>query len=93
MVIIVSLKPSCDGYAREIKENLQKEGFRVNIDSRNETLGKRIREAETAKIPFVLVIGEREVQQRVVSVRKKSAGDQGSIKIEDFIDNLKKEIA
>ena len=91
-VTVISLKPSCDGYAREIKESLQKEGFRVNIDSRNETLSKRIREAETAKIPFVLVIGEREAQQKVVSVRKKSAGDQGSIKIEDFIDNLKKEI-
>ena len=89
--IIIPIRPSCEEYAKQVKENLQKEGFRVNIDNRNETLNKRIREAETDKIPFVLVIGDREVKQKTVSVRKKSAGDQGAMTIEELINNLKRE--
>ncbi|MBL7131722.1 MAG: threonine--tRNA ligase [Candidatus Omnitrophica bacterium] len=89
--IVIPIKPSCEEYANTVKEDLQKEGFRVNIDNRNETLNKRIREAETDKIPFVLVIGDREVKQKTVSVRKKSAGDQGAMTIEELINNLKRE--
>jgi len=91
-VMVIPLKSSCEEYAKEVRGNLQKEGFRVNIDNRNETLDKRIRAAEIEKIPFVLVIGERELKQKTVSVRKKSAGSQGVMNLEEFINNLKQEI-
>jgi len=90
--IIIPIKPSCEEYAKVVKEDLQKEGFRVNIDNRNETLNKRIREAEMDKVPLVLVIGEREAKDKTVSVRRKLTGDQGVMDIKGLINSLKQEI-
>jgi threonyl-tRNA synthetase len=59
-------------------------GLRVEIDSRDEKLGKRIRDAQLQKVPYMIVIGDKEVESRVVAVRERSKGDLGSMSLEEF---------
>ncbi|MBU2540296.1 MAG: threonine--tRNA ligase [Candidatus Omnitrophica bacterium] len=91
-VIILPLKDALNEYCQKLKQRLIKEKLRVEIDLSNQTLGKKIRQAEKARIPYILVIGEKECNKNVVSVRKRSIGDQGTMKIEDFIEKAKMDI-
>ena len=79
-------------YANEVKEKLSNYGIRVEVDGRNEKIGKKIREAQLEKVPYSLIVGDNEVASGSVSVRKRSVGDIGSQKLEEFIDNILKEI-
>jgi len=79
-------------YAQKIKEKLEKEGLRVGPLDANETLGKRIREAEMMKVPYVLVVGEREEKADEVNIRHYRRGQEGSSKTDVLIAKLKKEI-
>ena len=79
-------------YAREVKEKLSKVGIRVEIDDRNEKIGKKIREAQLDKVPYSLIVGDNEVKDGTVSVRKRSVGDQGSVALDEFIKNILVEI-
>ncbi|HEX7586595.1 MAG TPA: threonine--tRNA ligase [Patescibacteria group bacterium] len=79
-------------YAQEVLKKLVASGIRAEIDATNESLGKRIRNGEKQKIPYMLVVGEKEMQVESVAVRSRK-GDEGMIKLEDFIERLKKEIA
>ena len=72
-------------YCKEIQEKLQAEGIRVKFDDRNEKVGYKIREAQMQKIPFMLVIGDKEKESEQVAVRSREDGDIGSMKLEDFI--------
>ena len=91
-VLVVPIKDAHVDYAEKCKCALQKEGLRVELDRRNETLDKRIRSAELNKIPYVLVVGDREAQSGKVCVRKRKAGDQGSVSLEAFLEEAKKKI-
>ncbi len=91
-VIIISIGPGASEYCGKLMKRLANKGVRVKLDNRNETLNKRIRESELEKIPYVLVIGEREAKTDTVSVRKKGKGDTGAIGIDDFISKLETEI-
>ena len=71
-------------YAREVASVLKGAKMRVEIDDRNEKLNARIRDAQMAKVPFMLVVGEREAASRSVSVRRRDAGDTGTIALDDF---------
>ena len=66
--------------------------FRISIDSKNEKIGKKIREAQLNKVPYMLILGQKEVENNVISVRSRDKGDLGSISLEDFVENLKIEI-
>lgn len=88
-VLIIPIKDSVAEYAQQVKAELEKNGFRVEVDSRSETLDKRIRNAEIERVPYCLVVGEREAKQGMVSVRKKGEGDKGAKSLEDFITELK----
>ena len=79
-------------YASIVKENLQKQDIRVDIDSNNETLNKKIRQAQNEKIPYMLIIGQKEQQNNTISVRSRAGGDQGALGIEDFLEKIKREI-
>ena len=79
-------------YALEVKKQLEDAGVRVEIDQRSETLDKKIRNAEVNKIPYCLVLGPREAQNKQVSVRKKGAGDQGAMPLDEFIQALKTQV-
>jgi len=90
-VVLIPIRNQHHAFAEQVKEDLQKEDLRVIIDNRNESLNKRIREATVNKIPYILIIGDKEVQSKNVSVRKRVDGDQGSMAIKDFIAQIKKE--
>lgn len=79
-------------YARKIQDRLLAENLRVEVDIRNEKIGYKIREAEVQKIPYMLVIGEQEVQGQQVAVRQKSKGDLGKMGMEQFIQIVKQHI-
>lgn len=91
-VIILPIKELHQGYALEVQRILQKDDVRSEIDSRNETLDKKIRQAELARVPYILVIGEREVKEGAIAVRRKGEGDIGVLPIEEFRKRLNKEI-
>ncbi|MDO8504499.1 MAG: threonine--tRNA ligase [Candidatus Liptonbacteria bacterium] len=79
-------------YGEKIKSGLQAEGIRVELGEANETLGKRIREAELKKIPYVLVVGEKEEMDGTVSVRHYKRGQEGTVKTDALIKKLTEEI-
>ncbi|MBI5747184.1 MAG: threonine--tRNA ligase [Nitrospirae bacterium] len=79
-------------YSKEITERLRRAGIRSSLDDRNEKVGLKIREATLNKIPYMLIIGAREVKDNTVSIRKRSGEDLGVKKIEEIIDILKSEI-
>ncbi len=91
-VLLIPLKDTVYAYARQVKEKLEKNNIRVDIDLRNETLDKRIRNAELEKIPYCLILGEREAKQGQVSVRKKGSGDRGVVTLDNFIEQLNQQI-
>lgn len=78
-------------YAREIEEQLVSAGVRVELDDRNEKFGLKIREAEMKKIPYMVVIGDKELADQSIAIRKRKAGDLGVMNIQEFIQHLKKE--
>ena len=80
-------------YAKELNDKMFALGLRVYLDDRNEKIGYKIREAQVQKIPYMLVIGDKEVEEGAVAVRRRSEGDLGAMKADDFITMLQKEIA
>lgn len=91
-VRVLSLTQNQIKYAEEITEALTKEEIRVELDSRNEKIGFKIREAQVNKIPFMLVIGDREIQNGTVSVRKRKEKKTEIMSIQDFLSKLNEEI-
>ncbi len=91
-VLVVPIKETHLAYAEKCKLMLQEHGIRVEVDHRNETLDKRIRNAELNKIPYVLVVGDREANSGSVCVRKRKTGDQGGVSLENFLAEAKKKI-
>ena len=80
-------------YAETVKERLRTEGLRVDLDARQEKIGSKIREAQLQKVPYMLVIGDRESAEGTVSVRTRAGGDQGASPIDAFIASAREEIA
>jgi len=87
-VLLIPIKETVLAYAQGVKSKLASQNIRVEMDLRNETLDKKIRNAEINKIPYCLILGDREAKQQQVSVRKKGSGDQGAIALEEFMGNL-----
>ena len=85
---ILTVKSSFKDYALQIKEILEKEEFRVELDLRDETLSRKIREAELEKVPYIIVVGEKEEKENVISLRKENK-DLGKKRLEEFIKELK----
>ena len=79
-------------YAKELNDKMFALGLRVYLDDRNEKIGYKIREAQVQKIPYMLVVGDKEVEEGAVAVRRRSEGDLGAMKADDFIAMLQKEI-
>ena len=79
-------------YAEKVKAALDAENIRAEVDTRSEKIGYKIREAQKNKIPYMLVVGQKEEEDGVVSVRSRFKGDEGQASLESFIENIKKEI-
>ena len=79
-------------YASQVAEKLSSNGIRVELDDRQEKIGYKIREAQLSKVPYMLIIGEKEVQANAVGVRARKEGDIGAMPIDEFISKLQEEI-
>jgi threonyl-tRNA synthetase len=79
-------------YCEQIKSKLQQSGLRVELDGRNEKVNQKIREAEHLKIPYMLVIGKKEVEKGNLSLRQHGKGDLGQLGLEEFISRARKEV-
>ena len=91
-VKIIPIADAHKEYAETIKNKLKQSGIRVKLDDRQEKVGYKIREAELEKIPYMFVIGEKEVDNKQVAVRNKKNGDIGTFEIEEIVSKLKSEI-
>ena len=80
-------------YANEVKNILAEKNIRVDVDDRSEKIGYKIREAQMMKVPYMLVVGEKEVESKSVSVRRRGEGDIGTFLVNEFVDIISKEIA
>ena len=76
-------------YAKELSDALDGQGFRVEMDDRNEKIGKKIREATLEKVPYMIVVGDRDMENKTVSVRTRAGEDMGAMSLEDFTAKLK----
>jgi threonyl-tRNA synthetase len=80
-------------YAAEVRDQLRRAGLRADLDERQEKIGYKIREAQLQKVPYMLVIGDRESAEGTVSVRTRAGGDQGASQVDSFIASAREEIA
>ena len=91
-VVIIAISPEQEEFAQGVREALIKTGLRVVLDNRNESLGKRIREASVKKIPYQIIIGAKEVETAQVSLRSHAQGDVGSMTVEALVTRLSQQI-
>lgn len=91
-VRILPIADSHKEYAEKLKEKLEEYDIRVELDEREEKIGYKIREAQLQKIPYMLIIGDKEVQANAVGVRSRKDGDIGAMSVEDFINKTEEEI-
>ena len=91
-VVILPVSEKYNEYAKKVGEFLNNNDIRASIDDRNETIGKKIRENELKRVPFILVVGEKEEDTGMVSVRKQGEGDKGTMSVVDFAGLINNEI-
>lgn len=84
-VKILPISEKFNAYADDIKKEMQAKGLRVEVDERAEKIGFKIREAQMEKVPYSLIVGEKEVNEHAVSVRRRDEGDSGTMSVEDFM--------
>jgi len=87
--IILPIADRHIGYAKKVAEELAKDGIRVTVDDRSESVGRKIRDAEMQKIPFMLIVGDKEEAESKVALRKYGEGDKGQMEIQELIKSLK----
>ena len=92
-VKVMPITDRVDDYAKHIAQRLDELGFRVETDLRNEKIGYKIREAQSQKIPYMIIVGDKEAENGTISVRTRSGGDEGAMSVESFIEKLGKEVS
>jgi threonyl-tRNA synthetase len=91
--VILNITDRQDNYALSIVETLKNKGFRVESDLRNEKIGYKIRQHTLQRVPYLLVVGDREAESNTVAVRTRGGEDLGSMSIDDFAQRLNTEVA
>ena len=91
-VVVLPISEKHNDYAKKVLNFLNNSDIRTLIDDRNEKIGKKIRDSELKKIPYLLVVGEKEAESETVSVRKQGEGDQGVMKLSDFVNRIEEEV-
>lgn len=92
-VVVLPVSEKSNEYAYEVKRQLEMQDVRVLIDDRNEKIGRKIRDNELKRIPYLLIVGEKEAEQGLVAVRKQGEGDQGTMTIAQFAEKINSEVA
>ena len=91
-VRVMPITDKYNDYAKSIVDKMEALKIRAHVDARNEKIGYKIREAQMKKVPYMLIVGEKEVASGTVSVRSRSEGDQGAMPVDEFIAKLQEEI-
>ena len=91
-VRVMPITDKQQAYAKEVNDKLFELGYRTQLDDRNEKIGKKIRETQVQKVPFMLIIGEKEAESGTVAVRQRHGGDLGAMTLDDFIARMQKDI-
>ena len=91
-VAILPISAKYNDYAQQVASELAEKDIRAIVDDRNEKIGRKIRDNEMKRIPYLLIVGEKEAENGEVSVRKQGEGDKGSMKIATFAANLNAEV-
>jgi threonyl-tRNA synthetase len=92
-VAVLPISERFNDYAKLVYETLKAQDIRGLLDDRDEKIGRKIRDAETKKIPFMLIVGEREASESKVAIRQHGKGDQGSVSLDDFVARFREECA
>lgn len=92
-IAVLPISERFNEYATKVYEMLKSQDIRGILDDRDEKIGRKIRDAETKKVPFMLIVGEREAAENKVAVRKHGQGDQGSVSLDEFVSSFKIECA
>jgi len=91
-VAVLPITDKQNAYAQKVHNELAKAGIRVELNTDNESVGRKIRDTELMKIPYLLIVGEKEVAAKNIAVRKRGEGDVGKSSLKTFLTQLKKEI-
>ena len=92
-IAVLPISERFNDYAKLVFDTLKGQDIRGLLDDRDEKIGRKIRDAETKKIPYMLIVGEREVKEELVAIRKHGQGDQGSVPLNEFVNRFKIECA
>jgi threonyl-tRNA synthetase len=90
--VVMNITDKQSDYCNEVAESLEKQGFRIDLDLRNEKIGFKIRQHTLGKVPYLLVIGDREVERDAVAVRTLSGEDLGQMPLDEFAQRLASDI-
>ena len=91
-VVVMNITDKHSEFAKEVRDSLKKNGFRVKSDLRNEKITYKIRDHSMQKVPYLLVVGDRELKENTISVRARGAKDLGSMSVKEFSSMLSKDI-
>lgn len=91
-VKIITVNDKCEEFAREVEQNLRKNFVRVELDSRSESIGKKVRDAQLEKVNYIITIGEKEVKSKSLAVRSRDGKISFGVKVDEFVKELLKEI-
>ena len=91
-IVVLPISEKYNDYAQKVVNILAEKDIRASVDDRNEKIGKKIRDNELKRIPYMVIVGEKEAQNDEVSVRKQGGGDEGTKKITTFADEFAREI-
>lgn len=91
-VVVLPVSEKYNDYAYEVARSLKLQDIRAEVDDRNEKMGRKIRDNELKRIPYLLIVGEKEAENGEVSVRKQGGGDQSTEKIATFAERINKEV-
>ena len=91
-VWVLPVSDKFNDYARKVAAALEDEDVRVVVRDENESLGKKIRTGQTQKVPYLLIVGEKEVEDGTVSIRSYKEADMGTMKIDEFVEKIEDEI-
>ena len=91
-VKVLPISDKFNDYSEQIKNELDKNGIRVEMDYRNEKIGYKIREARNERVPYIIVIGEKEENEKKISLRSRKNGDEGSLELKELIDRINDEV-
>jgi threonyl-tRNA synthetase len=92
-VVVLPISEKFNDYAFDIAKKLKEKSIRVTVDERNEKIGRKIRDNELKRIPYMLIVGEKEMETSHVSVRRQGEGDAGSMSVEEFAELIHNEVA